>query len=368
MEKEQKLIKVAREKHVKPQIYSHHSDIIGRSRIPSGEAPNQRYIEYRRQWEENPIEFEVSDFPLHLNIEASGECNLMCRHCVRHVRPGEVGNIDLDLFKRIVDEGAEHRLCSISPEWLGEPFIHPQIIEMIKYAKDRGVLDVRVNTNGTLIDEKKAREIIDSGLDEIIFSVDAVTQKTYNRIKPGNEEKNYFRIVNENIERLLDLKKAEGVEKPVIYVQMIDLAQNHEELRNFTSYWRHRADMVRIAEYQSPGGNRKEKNRILNSPESIFPCPQLWQRLSITWDGLVYPCGGAYPYAGIAKESCEMFLGDLKKGESLYDIWHGRKMNYLREKHEKYEADSLDGCRHCDLNKIPKEINNYKKEQRSEME
>lgn len=326
--------------------YSYHLDIIGKNHLP-GFNNDSRYIEYRRQWEENPKNQIVSDFPLHLDIEVSGRCNLMCLHCYRFSRRTNIGDMDFDLFKKIIDEGKNNNLCAINPSLMGESFLHPQLMDMVDYAKSNGVLDVIINTNGTLIDKKMSEKILkNGGLDTIIFSVDAITKETYNKIKYGSD----FKLVNQNIEYLIDLKEERQLRKPKVIVQMIDQKQTHDELLNFIYYWRTKADGVRIATFQSPDGTPNDKRRAQSIPETIFPCPQLWQRLSITWDGTVYPCLG--------DNACREPLGNVKE-TSIYDIWHGERLNYLREKHSRYEANDIEVCLHCDLNKVPKRIKTY---------
>lgn len=331
---------------IKTLIYPYHWDVIGTQRFP-GSGYDEKYISYRRQWEQNPIRQLVSEFPLHLDIEVTGRCNLMCTHCVRHSRRTDIGDMEFDLFRRIIDEGAQYGLPAVIPHWLGESFMHPQIIDMIRYAKAKGIMDVRINTNCTLLDEKTIEEIFAAGLDTIVCSIDAVEAETYNRIKVGSE----FDLIHDNVSHLINLRNRMGLTKPKVIVQMIDMKRNHEELMAFIDYWRVRADIVRVAMYQSPDGRPKDRNRVRNAPESIFPCTQLWQRLTIAWDGTVYSC--------IGDNACRDPLGNVKE-TSLYDIWHGDKMQRLRLLHSRYEADNIEKCSHCDLNKIPASVKKYK--------
>jgi radical SAM protein with 4Fe4S-binding SPASM domain len=321
---------------IKSFVYPYHLDVIGRTSIPSSQV-DLEFVKYRGQWEMNPRDQVVSDFPLHLDVEATGNCNLMCNHCLRYSRRTTTGDMDMDLFKKIIDEGGEHGLCAVDPSWMGESFLHPGLMDMVDYAKSRGVLDVMVHTNGTLVDEEMSQRIFSSGLDTIIFSIDAVTEDTYNMVKFGSD----FKEVNQNIEYLIELKEKDGVQTPTVVVQMIDQEQSHEELM---------VDRVRIAIYQSPDGKPNDKKRVQNSPETIFPCPQLWQRLVVAWDGTVYPCSG--------DNACREPLGNVKE-TSIYDIWHGDRLNYLREVHGRFEADTIDACLHCDINKVPEVVNDY---------
>lgn len=334
--------------NTKPVIYPYHWDVVGTDTFPRNISDyNPRFLEYRRAWEENPLNNKVADFPLQLDIEVTARCNLMCAHCVRHSRRTDIGDMDMGLYKRIIDEGTEFGLFAMIPHWLGEPFLHPGLIEMVRHAKDKGILDVRVNTNCTLLDEDMAFRILDSGLDSIVCSVDAVEEETYNRIKLGSD----FSLVNDNIERLISLRNARGLGKPRVIVQMIDMKKTHNELTSFIDYWKVRADRVRVAAYQSPDGRPNDRNRVRNTSDSLFPCPQLWRRLVIAWDGTVFSC--------IGNNAQRDPLGNVKD-ISLYDIWHGEKLKLLRELHFNYSADDIDMCSHCDLNKIPQTVKNYK--------
>lgn len=332
-------------KRIQTLIYPYHWDVIGMYR-EAGNSHGERFAEYRRQWEQNPVKQVVSAFPLHLDIEVTGRCNLMCTHCVRHSRRTDIGDMDMDLFRRIIDEGAGYGLPSIIPHWLGESFLNRRLIDMIRYAKAKGVIDIRINTNCTLLNDETIEAILESGLDMIVCSIDAVEMDTYNRIKVGSD----FNLINENVEKLIHLKRIRGMNRPKVVVQMIDMKKTHEELTAFIDYWRVRADVVRVATYQSPDGRPNDRNRVRNAPESIFPCPQLWQRLTIAWDGTVYSCLG--------DNACRDPLGNVRD-TTLYDIWHGEKMNRLREMHGRYEADDIEKCSHCDLNKIPSTVKKY---------
>jgi len=329
-------------------IYPYHWDVIGTDTI-SLSPPDKKYLLYRKKWEENPTNKTVSEFPLHLDIEVSGRCNLMCTHCTRHSRRTKIGDMSISVFKRIIDEGIEYGLPSITPHWLGESFLHPQLVEMIYYAKKKGIIDIRINTNCSLLDEETSKRILDSGLDTIICSVDAVTKETYNRIKIGSD----YDQVHKNINQIIDLKEQKGIKNPTIIVQMIDMKQNHDELTSFIDYWRVRVNKVRVATYQSPDGSPNDANRARNAPDIFFPCSHLWQRLVVAWDGTVYSC--------IGDNACRSPIGDIHHN-SLHELWHGEKMSYLRSQHKKLEISDIETCSHCDLNKIPNSVKLYEKD------
>ena len=120
------------------------------------------YWEYRKKWNENPISHTVNRVPIHLDIEATSNCNLKCKMCPRTDMVSEgkfwdVKNFDFELYKKIITEAGEKGLCSIKFNYLGEPLMNPNLVDMIKFAKDHGVVDVMFNTNATLLTERNAK-------------------------------------------------------------------------------------------------------------------------------------------------------------------------------------------------------------------
>ena len=144
------------------------------------------------------------DFPMRLNIEPTNYCNLSCSMCPRELnRP--FGYMDINLFKKIIDESVlygKRLIITINKD--GEPLLHPELPQMIKYAKDKDAAHkINFYSNGILLSEAKSIELIKSGLDTIHISIDAFSNETYKKIK--NIQK--LEVVEENVKRLVELKK-----------------------------------------------------------------------------------------------------------------------------------------------------------------
>ena len=102
--------------------------------------------------DDQPLQPAVHDLPAHLRgARTAGGHELGAVH--RDRRP-------VPQIARVVLHG------------VGEPMMVPALPRMIRYLKDRGTY-VLFNTNGTLLTERKGRELIDSGLDELRVSLDA---------------------------------------------------------------------------------------------------------------------------------------------------------------------------------------------------
>ena len=79
----------------------------------------QKYSEYRRKWEEYPLEKIVDRFPIHLDVEATSACNLKCPFCITTHANFKNGLMKYEIFKTIIDEGSEKGLYSIKLNWRG---------------------------------------------------------------------------------------------------------------------------------------------------------------------------------------------------------------------------------------------------------
>ena len=186
------------------------------------EKKGERYKEYRKKWINNPQNYIVERGPLHLDIEPTNACNLKCLMCPRTVlieenREFKITKIRLNEYKKIIDEAVKIGVYSIKLNWLGEPLVHSEIVEMITYAKKMGIIDIMLNTNAVLLDEDMSFKLINSGLDKIFFSFDSPYKDEYENIRIGasyedtlNNIKNFNRIRNE----LLKLRSCKTTYEP----------------------------------------------------------------------------------------------------------------------------------------------------------
>lgn len=295
------------------------------------------YREYRRKWNENPKQHIVGNFPIHLDLEATTLCNLKCFMCFQSFDTPNPYSMDFKVFKQVVDEGVKNGLCSIKTQYRGEPLLHPEMIEMVKYAKSKGIIEVMFNTNATLLTEKKSRQLIEAGIDKIICSVDGCTKDVYENVRDGAK----FETVLDNITRMQRLKKEMGSKKPIIRVQMVDTPKNHHQINEYLEFWGKIADQ--IATEDMLDWNMEEEDHTLLKD---FACAQLWQRLVILADGDILPCCRAIRGGN---EKLEV-LGNVKVN-SISEVWTGNKLTKFRELHKNGESHKMRLCRLCGLRK-----------------
>jgi MoaA/NifB/PqqE/SkfB family radical SAM enzyme len=101
--------------------------------------------------------------------------------------------LPFDLIEKTIGELAKMGTKNLFFAGGGEPFIHPHIIEILECAKDND-MRVCINTNFTLLDEKKIKKIVELKIDHIHVSLLAGNSKNYVLVHPNKTEKTFFRI------------------------------------------------------------------------------------------------------------------------------------------------------------------------------
>jgi len=292
------------------------------------------YIKNRIGWHLYPRIQHISKFPLHVDMEVSNICDLNCPMCYTTTQEFKdkinPGFMDFNLVKKIVDESASYNLYSMRLHSRGEPFLHPKIFEIIKYIKEKGIKEVSSLTHGGTLNEEKFEKLIDLGLDWLTISFDGVGE-IYEKIRYPLK----FDDAIQKIKNYQEIKKQRGVVKPVIKVQAVwpSIEKNPEE---FYKIFNPITDQVASNPLIDYLGNDTD---IVY--EENFTCPQLWERFVICTDGRVMLCG--------TDEMNQHIIGDVTK-ESIYDVWHGKKLNKAREIHMRHMGvKEIEICKYCYL-------------------
>ncbi len=243
-----------------------------------------------------------------------------------------------ETFKKIIDEGTEKGLKAINLNNFGESFFNKKLVEMIEYAKSKGVLDVMLHTNGTVMDEILAERIINSGLDRIIFSLDSITKEIYEKIRIGAK----FEDTIKNVKMFYKVREKICKYKPVIRVSMVRMKENDHEANKFEKFWGPYADEVTYTDYRNQDGlDTADRYTKFKKENKSYSCPALWQRLTVNATGEVTAC--------CRDAGKRLTLGKIdEKNKSLTNIWNGDKLKESRIMHENKQAYLIDACNGCD--------------------
>jgi len=269
-------------------------------------------------------------YPPALMIEPTNLCNLRCSLCPSGngtlKRPR--GMMDMALYRDLINE--IHRHIGVLILWnQGEPFLHPQIWQMINTAVQRGIY---VLTSSNLSMPIDLQRLLDSGLQHLIVSMDGISAATYDQYRINGD----FELVMRNMSDLIRLRGRRR--HPYIIWQFIVMKHNEHELPEIRRLARRigvdrlelktaqiygEADMHRFlpqdedfARYTYDNGNYRIKVKLLNR------CHRLWMQPVINWDGELAVC--------CYDKDLSIPIGKVSD-HGFSALWFGKRLNAIRQ-------------------------------------
>jgi MoaA/NifB/PqqE/SkfB family radical SAM enzyme len=165
--------------------------------------------------------------PVCLYLETTNRCNLLCETCPRTFEQLEPpADMSWQLFTQIVDQFP--RIARVVLHGVGEPMMVRALPRMVRYLRERGTY-VLFNTNGTLLTERKGRELIAAGLDELRVSLDAAERRAFLAVRG----KDMFDRIVRNVSAFTALQRAERLERPVVSLWLTGLKETVDQLPEF---------------------------------------------------------------------------------------------------------------------------------------
>ncbi len=272
---------------------------------------------------------DEAPLPEIVQIESTNICNAKCVFCPRDDMARKQGVMDMELFKKVVDECVELGIEHVRMHNYGEPFVDRQLVEKVRYAKQKGVPQVGMISNGSLITETAARGMIEAGLDAINISVDASGKEVFERTRVGLK---YDKVIA-NVERLLALRDASGKRRPKLILSFVR-QNNDEDEHAFIEHWRARADKIHVTDLHNWAGTLNQKSDV------NYPCYRPWLTFTALWDGRVALCCADFDGRTI--------LGDLRT-HTIKEIWNSDAYRAVRREHLDSGGPAI--CQSCDLPK-----------------
>ena len=328
-------------------------------------------------------------------IEATARCNLACRMCIRNSWQEPVGDMDRGLFERLATQLRRFPLLqSVMFGGFGEPTSHPDILQMIKTAKELAIR-VELTTNGTSLDETMIAGLMDAGLDRLWVSLDGVTEGSFDEIRHGAD----FEDVMANLRRLraMNYRSPRRMDVGIAFVVM---KRNIEDLRkidrlmkaagarfvsisNLLPYTQAMeremvcSQALTLETFASASGRSEISLPRLDindrTKETIFSLLRTSDNLSmmgnpisapgqscrfikdrctfIRWDGKVSPCMGLLHthktyLNGLERTVSAYALGDVGSGD-LHGIWNSDEYARFREKVRGFTFSPCHLCGGC---------------------
>lgn len=280
---------------------------------------------------------ESVGFPDVILIDNTSICNLKCSMCdhvnIKNYRKME--NMSNELYTKIIDEIAEENpTARVWQIFYGDPFVLKEMPERIKYAKDKGLTDVVLNSNGVLMSADKAEAVIKAGLDAIYVGIDAATEETYNQIRVGG---NFQKAVN-NVLKYRDILAEHGNPNQKLFVQYVVSDVNEHETDSFREFWKQQGVNVKIRPRVSWAGLIEAKNLQPNENVNRKPCYWLMKTINICTDGRVAFCS--------VDPHCRVPSGNIMTN-TIKEVWAG-DLKVYRDMHNEGRFNELPQmCREC---------------------
>lgn len=288
--------------------------------------------------------------PISIAFEPTTSCNLRCPECPSGLRnfTRPTGMLQSDIFQKTIDE-LQSTLLYLIFYFQGEPYLHPQFLDLVQYASSRNIYTA-TSTNAHYLTEKNALKTVESGLDRLIISIDGTTQETYQSYRVGGK----LDKVIEGTKNILQAKEVLKSKKPHVIFQFLVVKPNEHQIQEVQHLakslgvaevafktaqiydYENGSDLIPTIEKYSrykkmPDGMYQIKNQLLNH------CWKMWHSCVITWDGLVVPC--------CFDKDAHYRLGDVSQ-KSFKEIWQSQTYNDFRQT-LLISRSQIEMCRNC---------------------
>jgi len=230
--------------------------------------------------------------PLHLDVDVTTACNFRCPMCPA----GQTGQkipgltrglfLDRDLYRRALAESVAFGLPSLRLGLTGEPLLVEDIHQWVAEAREAGILDLSLITNGALLTPERSQALLAAGLTRLMVSVDAARPETYAKVRPGGS----WETLRENLAGFLAVRRAAGSELPLLRLSFVEMEINLAERDRFRDLFAPLADYLSFQRYQEiiPGSNLGPAAAV--PFEAAGFCAEPFTRLALLVDGGLFPC------------------------------------------------------------------------------
>jgi radical SAM protein with 4Fe4S-binding SPASM domain len=299
-----------------------------------------------RNWQEyliRRIDPEVSfdslmQFPRYFEIETVNACNAHCPMCTIADWTRNAPTMKDSLFEKIAYEICENRrfVKRVNLYRDGEPLLDKKLPQRIARLKDGKIKEVAISTNGSLMNQSRAKDILDADIDLVLFSIDSLKKETFEELRAGL----IFEEVIKNTRDFINMRDNMNSDTKV-WIRMIRQDLNLDEWPEYEKYWRNilrETDRVNYKNLHNWGNQLKNFNAGSVSFEPNFPCVALWSLFVVFADGNIPLCNVDFN---------QKFPNGNVKNSSISDLWQSRIMATRRQLHLRGKKAEISICDNC---------------------
>jgi pyruvate-formate lyase-activating enzyme len=284
------------------------------------------------------------EFPSQVVVDAAEVCNLACVHCPHpefKKSPHYSGAfLEPALNAKMVDEVAEHgrgHTLYIRYTSNGEPLVHPGIYDMLDYAVRRSGVFVTLTTNGTTMNGKRVRKLLESGLHLVDVSIDALEEATYAAVRVNGT----LAVTRDNVRSLIRMKRETGAATRIA-VSFVEQERNRGEAEPFERFWRGEGvDRVVIRRLHSAAGGVPVIAHMMKREQAgvpRYPCLYPWERILLNPKGALAFCPQDWTHGSA--------IADYR-GTTIREVWNGEFYRRLRQAHLESDFARHAFCGQC---------------------
>jgi radical SAM protein with 4Fe4S-binding SPASM domain len=293
--------------------------------------------------------------PLVLQVQTHSACNGGCLVCPYGTvsKRLDQGTMEWSLFEKIARQAVSEPFPQAV--WFvlqNEPLLDKRVFDCVKFIKSTGRGKFcAICTNGALLDAFNSTDMVQSGLDLLVISLDAHSRETYERLHGGLS---YDRVIK-NISSMLSNDSL----RHRVCLSFLATRHNLDEVRVATRYWSSQGVRTRVVAVANRAG-------ALEGYESIAPKSHYYgdSLVSSAWGHLMHGVpmvtGCAHPFHqmnilfnGDCIVCCQDWNRSTVVGNAattpLKDIWNSQQMNQIRRRILRKQYDRIDACRGCSL-------------------
>ncbi|WP_430823454.1 radical SAM/SPASM domain-containing protein [Carboxylicivirga sp. N1Y90] len=236
-----------------------------------------------------------------VSIEPTSICNLKCPECPTGAgvlnRPR--GQMELKQYEVLLGQLGP-QLMYLNLYVQGEPMMHPQFAEMVLLARKQGYY-TSCSTNGHFLSSGVAEKLVEADMTRLIFSVDGLTQDSYQKYRVGGD----LSKVIDSIKNVVEAKRRKKRRFPIVVMQFLVFEHNEHELDGIRQLAKSLdVDKLELKSAQfnsfAQGGVKPPVNNSLNryveGQSKVVKgslrnhCWRQWHSAVITWNGALSPC------------------------------------------------------------------------------
>lgn len=278
-------------------------------------------------------------------IEPAAKCNLQCTLCTtpHKYMTRKQGIMDWDTYQKLLNDVKDFALIFYY-NFAGEPFLNSDLFKMVHEAAKHDIITF-IDTNATLLTEKRIDQVLDSGLTILVVNIDYSSKEKFEAFRKGAN----FESTMAGLKHLCEIKKKRNQFFPLIIAELIVSRQNEDKLDEINEFAMNQigVDGVFYKSLCFPLHSKgfRESDEVQELITKYLPLKSSitrytlkndhlalkhpketceWsQKALILWDGRVAAC--CYDYNG------QYTFGNINN-KSFLEIWNSDKYRYYREK------------------------------------